>query len=267
MNLTLAFSPCPNDTFAFHAMINNLVDTEGLTFTIHTADVEELNLSAEKELYDITKISYNSYFKNIDNYIMLRSGSALGFGNGPLLVKKAGSNFNPQDYNNQTIAIPGYNTTAYLLLRTAFEQFNNFKPMIFSSIEQSIINGDVSAGVIIHESRFTYKEKGLELIQDLGLYWEENFKLPIPLGGIAVKRALPKEIADKVNRVLKRSIQYALDNPDASKNYIMENAQEIKKEIQSKHIKLFVNDFTLDIGDIGKNAIDFMYSIYKKTLK
>ncbi len=263
MKLTLAFSPCPNDTFAFHAMINNLIDTEGLEFIVHTADVEELNLSASKNKYDITKLSYNAYFANFAQYKMLRSGSALGFGNGPLFVKKAHSKFDPYKYNNEAIAIPGYNTSAFLLLKNEFSNINNFKPMIFSNIENAILAEEVEAGVIIHEGRFTYKEKGLELIADLGELWEKKYNLPIPLGGIAIKREFSSELEEKINRVLKKSIKYAFENPQASKDYITENAQEITQEVQKKHIDLFVNEYTIDIGEKGEEAINFMHKIYK----
>lgn len=258
MELKLAFSPCPNDTFAFHAMINSLVDTEGLSFNVYMADVEELNNLAKKGELDICKLSYHAYFSLLSNYIMLTSGSALGFNNGPLLVKKEGTIFNP----NNVIAIPGEHTTAALLLKTAYKNCTNLKPMLFSKIENAILNNEVNAGVLIHEGRFTYKSKGLELITDLGEFWQNNFHHPIPLGGIAVKRNMPIDLAKKINRVLRRSIEYAFLHPDKSSSFITDNAQEITKEVQEKHIKLFVNNFTLDIGEEGMEAVEFMYSKY-----
>ena len=260
MKLSLAFSPCPNDTFAFHAMINNLVDTEGLEFNVHLADVEELNILANKGEFDITKLSYNCYFSVLTTYIMLRCGSALGFGNGPLFIKKAGKTLP----NNPKVAIPGYNTSAFLLFRTAYPQYCDFKEMVFSKIEAAILNGDVDAGVIIHEGRFTYKHKGLDLICDLGEFWENSFNLPIPLGGIAIRRDYDIDLANKINRVLRRSIEYAFKNPNSSEDFITLHAQEITKDVQSKHIKLFVNDFTLDIGNLGERSVNFMYEAFCK---
>ncbi|MEG0153606.1 MAG: 1,4-dihydroxy-6-naphthoate synthase, partial [Cellulosilyticaceae bacterium] len=259
MNLSLAFSPCPNDTFAFHAMINSLVDTEGLTFNVEMADVEELNMRAAKGKYDICKLSYHAFFTIANKYIMLRSGSALGFNNGPLLVKKMG--IKKELPNSSTIAIPGIHTTAALLLKTAYPQYYNLKPMLFSSIEDAILKGEVDAGVLIHEGRFTYREKGLELIIDLGEFWQNSFHQPIPLGGIAIKRELQEgeykdgQLAKKINRVLRKSIIYAYEHPLESKSFIMNNAQEITEQVQQKHINLFVNNFTLDIGEQGEKAV------------
>lgn len=290
MNLTLAFSPCPNDTFAFHAMINSLVDTEGLTFTVEMADVEELNTRAAQGRYDICKLSYHAFFTIVSQYIMLRSGSALGFNNGPLLVKKAahptpnqlsdtknkqclGTPPPPNTLpDNPLIAIPGRHTTAALLLKAAYPQYTNLKPILFSDIEKAVLCNQVDAGVLIHEGRFTYKEKGLELITDLGEFWQSTFHHPIPLGGIAIKRELlhckehpnnkEGDLAQKINRVLRRSIEYAYAHPQASNEFIMQNAQEITRQVQQQHINLFVNNFTIDIGTEGENAVNFIYQKY-----
>lgn len=261
MELSLAFSPCPNDTFAFHALINSLVDTEGLTFRVEMADVEELNMRAAQGRYDVCKLSYHAFFTMADKYAMLRSGSALGFNNGPLLVKKgtAGKPFPA----SPLVAIPGTHTTAALLLQTAYPEYDRLRPMLFSDIEKAVIEGGVDAGVLIHEGRFTYREKGLELIRDLGEFWQENFNSPIPLGGIAIKRELQKNgLAQKVNRVLKRSIVYAYAHPGDSGEFITQNAREISAEVQRQHIKLFVNDFTLDIGEKGEEAVRVLYDQY-----
>lgn len=261
MELSLAFSPCPNDTFAFHALINSLVDMEGLTFRTEMADVEELNRRAAQGRYDVCKLSYHAFFTIADQYAMLRSGSALGFNNGPLLVKKknTGKTLPP----NPLIAIPGIHTTAALLLATAYREYNRLRPMLFSDIEKAILDEEVDAGVLIHEGRFTYGEKGLELIKDLGEFWQETFNSPIPLGGIAVKRELQKSgLAQKINRVLKRSISYAYEHPGDSREFITENAREISAEVQQEHIRLFVNDFTLDIGDKGEKAVHVLYDQY-----
>lgn len=261
MELSLAFSPCPNDTFAFHALMNSLVDTEGLTFRAEMADVEELNIRAAQGRYDVCKLSYHAFFTIADQYVMLRSGSALGFNNGPLLVKKgaAGKPF-PE---SPLVAIPGAHTTAALLLQTAYREYNRLRPMLFSDIEKAVLDGEVDAGVLIHEGRFTYREKGLELIKDLGKFWQENFHIPVPLGGIAVKRELQKNgLAQKINRALKRSILYAYEHPGDSREFITENAREISAEVQQQHIKLFVNDFTLDIGEKGEEAVRVLYDQY-----
>lgn len=266
MELSLAFSPCPNDTFAFHAMINSLVDTEGLTFRVEMADVEQLNMRAAQGMYDICKLSYHAFFTMADKYVMLRSGSALGFHNGPLFVKKRGVASLP---NHPLIAVPGLHTTAVLLLKTAYRDYNHLQPMLFSEIEGAVLNGEADAGVLIHEGRFTYVEKGLELIEDLGEFWHENFRQPIPLGGIAIRRELEGvngETAEKINRVLRRSILYAYEHPADSKAFIMQNAQELTEQVQQKHINLFVNDFTINIGQEGEKAVNFLYEKYLQTL-
>lgn len=258
MEINLAYSPCPNDTFAFHAMINGLVDTEGLTFKVHLADVEELNQSAIRGEFEVTKLSYHGFFEVAERYVMLNSGSALGFNNGPLLVQKEGGDFN----SGSLIAIPGMHTTAALLLKTAYPQCTNVKPMLFSDIEGAVLSGEVDAGVLIHEGRFTYRDKGLKLVQDLGEFWQESFGVPIPLGGIAVRRDICREVMLKVGRVLKRSVEYAFANPNASAAYVMENAQELTAEVQQKHINLFVNNFTVDLGEQGRRAVEFLYTKY-----
>ena len=258
MELSLAISPCPNDTFAFYAMVHNLVDTEGLSFKLSFADIEELNNSALCGKYDISKLSYNGYFSVVERYVMLKSGSALGFNNGPLLVTKKGNIFNP----NKKIAIPGVHTTAALLLKTAYPEACNRVPMLFSDIEGAILKGEVDAGVLIHEGRFTYKSKGLDLVMDLGEYWQSNFNYPIPLGGIAIKRELSKELGEKVNRVLKRSIEFAFANAELTDEFVNSHAQELSKEIQQKHINLFVNENTLNISKLGVEAVQFLYNKY-----
>ncbi len=256
MELSLAFSPCPNDTYAFHAMINGLVDTEGLKFRCELADVEQLNNRAFKGAYDICKLSYHAYFYILDKYIMLRSGSALGYGNGPLFVMKANKKI---ETTTPLIAIPGEYTTASLLLKIAYPQYKNTKAMIFSSIEKAILDEEVDAGILIHEGRFTYQSKGLQLIRDLGEYWQYSFDLPLPLGGIAVKREHPIELQQKIGRVLRRSITFANINPNISKEFIHSNAQELSPLIQQKHIELFVNNNTIDIDKKGVEAVKFMY--------
>ncbi|MDD2492135.1 MAG: 1,4-dihydroxy-6-naphthoate synthase [Bacteroidales bacterium] len=266
MRLKLAYSPCPNDTFAFHAMVHNLVDCEGLEFDITLADVEQLNKGAQNREYDICKMSYHAFFLMTDKYVMLRSGSALGYHNGPLLVTRKGSKLssaNGEEISkaliSSRIAIPGEMTTGALLLKIAFPEAKSTYPILFSKIADSIINGEFDAGVLIHEGRFTFKEKGLHLIMDLGENWHTVSSLPVPLGGIAVSRKIDSETASKIGRVLKRSIQFAMDNPEFSGEYVACHAQEMESSVQKKHIDLFVNNHTLEIGEEGERAVKELY--------
>jgi 1,4-dihydroxy-6-naphthoate synthase len=260
MELNFAYSPCPNDTYAFHALVNNLVDCEGIKFNPILMDVEQLNLNAKQEKFPICKLSYNAYFSMCDKYIMLRSGSALGYNNGPLLV----SNNLDSPTDKDIILIPGSLTTANLLLSIFFPWLNNKRELIFSQIEHYLLEKRYNYGLLIHEGRFTYNKKGLNLIADLGDLWQKEKKLPIPLGGIAINRSLPKDLQYSVERSIKRSIKYAMDNPLASKNYVRDNAQEIEISVQQKHIELFVNKYSLEIGDEGAEAIYELYTTSKK---
>jgi len=263
MKLSLAYSPCPNDTFAFHALVHNLIDTEGVTFSVELADVEQLNKRAATGQYDICKLSYSTFFSICDKYVMLRSGSALGYNNGPLFVS-LDPDIRRENYPYLKIAIPGEGTTGALLLKTAFPECRKLTPVLFSDIESKLINREFDAGVLIHEGRFTYQEKGLHLIEDLGSYWQNTTGLPIPLGGIAVSRNLNSGLQNKINRILKRSIEFAFANPERSAEYVSENAQEMDPEVQKKHIGLFVNTYSLDIGEIGVSAVS---ELYKKAME
>lgn len=260
MRLKLAFSPCPNDTFAFHAMVHGLVDTHDFQFDVTLADIEDLNKSASNSVYDITKMSYSAYMRLCDKYIMLNSGSALGFNNGPLLVKRAGTTPNLE---SAKVAIPGLETTANLLASILFPQITNKSVYIFSNIEDAILNEEVEAGLLIHEGRFTYKDKGLELIADLGEVWQKKYNLPIPLGGIAIKRTLIDAGKD-IDSILKSSIDFAFKNPNSSSEYIKSNAQEMEERVQRDHIMLYVNEFTKDIGKDGKKAVEMLYKVAAK---
>jgi 1,4-dihydroxy-6-naphthoate synthase len=256
MKLKLGFSPCPNDTFMFDALVHAKVDTEGLEFEVVMEDVEALNQRALNKELEVTKLSYHAFLHCVSDYALLRSGSALGRNCGPLLIQRKGNSPLSAD---ATIAIPGENTTANLLLSIAFPHLKHKKEMLFSDIEQAVIEGEVDAGLIIHENRFTYQDKGLEKIQDLGEYWEGETGLPIPLGGIVVSRELPLEVQQKVQRVLKRSVQYAFDHPQSAKNYIRCYAQEMDEQVMYEHIKLYVNDFSLDLGEEGVQAIEAVF--------
>ena len=260
--ISLGFSSCPNDTFIFDAMIHGKVDTEGLEFDLFIGDVEELNRKAFSNELAITKISYNAYTRLTDNYILLDSGSALGENCGPLII--ANKEFSIDDLQSKKIAIPGVNTTANLLLSVAFPEVKNKVEMIFSDVEKSVIDGSVDAGLIIHESRFTYEEKGLKKIIDLGEYWEELTKTPTPLGGIIAQRSLGNEMLQKVNRVLKRSVQFAFDNPKSGFDFIRQHSQEMSEEVMYKHIGLYVNNYTLDLGEAGKKSVETLFNKAKQ---
>lgn len=255
--IRLGFSSCPNDTFIFDAMIHGKIDTEGLDFELVIEDVEELNRRAFKADLDVTKISFNAFTRLVDNYILLDAGAALGENCGPLLISKNPTSM--QDLKDKVIAIPGINTTANLLLTLAFSEYKNKKEMLFSEIEQAVINGDVDAGLIIHESRFTYEDKGLFRVLDLGEYWESKTNTPTPLGGIIAKRNLGDELIHKINRVLKRSVEFAFNNPKSGIDFIRKHSQEMSEEVMYKHIALYVNHFSLDLEEEGKNAVRVLF--------
>lgn len=259
MKLTLGFSPCPNDTFIFDAMVHGRIDTEGLEFDYFLADVEELNHRAFVGNVDITKMSYHAYAYVANNYLILDSGSALGRKNGPLLISKR--HINPNELTDKLIAIPGKYTTANLLLGIAWPDALNKKEYIFSDIESALFNDEVDAGLIIHETRFTYHKKGLLKIADMGEYWEKLTGMPIPLGAIVINRSVPEEISLKVNRILKRSLEYAYKDSIASFDFVVNNAQEMNKNVMNNHIKLFVNDFTLELGNEGRAAIEKLFNM------
>ena len=255
----LSFSPCPNDTFIFDAMVHHKIDTEGIIFEYTMADVEELNQAAFNNEPDICKVSYHAYLYLIDKYVLLHSGSALGMDVGPLFISK--NNVNKEDFNRLKVAIPGKYTTAHLLLSIVFPEIVNKTEVLFSDIEDKVISNEFDAGVIIHENRFTYHERGLKLISDLGKEWYKLTKQAIPLGGIVVKRDLPDSLKQSINRVLKRSVEYAFANPDSGKEFIRCNAQEMSEEVMYKHIDLYVNEYTLDLGIKGKNAVTTLFEM------
>jgi 1,4-dihydroxy-6-naphthoate synthase len=255
--ITLGYSPCPNDTFIFDAMVHHKVDTGGLDFEVLLADVEELNNKAARHLLDVTKVSYHAFAKIADNYCLLDAGSALGKNNGPLLISK--HKIYPDEVNEVKIAIPGINTTANLLLSIAYPEAKHKKAYLFSDIEEAVLSGEADAGLIIHENRFTYEKKGLQKIIDLGEYWEQEMNLPIPLGGIAIKRNMDSDLQLKINRILQKSVEYAFENPKSAYLYIKKHAQEMDEEVMYKHIDLYVNNYTLDLGNDGKEAIKGLY--------
>ncbi len=251
--LTLGFSPCPNDTFMFYPLVHGLVNTEGLTYREQLEDVETLNLMALTGELDVSKVSYHALGHIRDQYALLRSGSALGRGCGPLLVAVA--KIDPADLRGKTIAVPGRFTTALLLLRLFDPALENFIIMPFNEIVEAVSSGSVDAGLIIHESRFTYQESGLHKLLDLGEWWEGETGLPIPLGGIVAKRSLGAEVIGTVEHALKAGIDYARTHPDEAASYIGEHAQEMSPEVCAAHIGLYVNDFSAELGDEGVCAI------------
>jgi len=259
MKLTLGFSPCPNDTFIFDAMVHGRIDTEGLEFDYFLADVEELNKKAFNSEVDITKMSYHAYAYVNDNYLILDSGSALGYRNGPLLISKSGMNIS--EMAAKKIAIPGKYTTANLLFSIAWPEVDNKIEYLFSDIDRAIMNDEVDAGLIIHETRFTYKKKGLKKLADLGEDWEQLTGLPIPLGAIVIKKSIPHDIALKVNRIVKRSLEHAYKDSFASYEFVAGNAKEMGSTAMNNHIKLYVNEFSLDLGIKGKESVKELFRI------
>ncbi|MBL7882446.1 MAG: 1,4-dihydroxy-6-naphthoate synthase [Bacteroidia bacterium] len=261
--LTIGFSPCPNDCFIFDAMIHHTIDTEGLKFRVIMEDVETLNQMAFKGDLDITKLSYHAFAYLRDTYRLLNAGSALGNNCGPLLISK----YNPEDIRlklnhpncSLTIAIPGKYTTANFLLSLAFPSAQNKIEFVFSDIEEAVLSGKVDLGLIIHENRFTYEQKGLKKVIDLGEWWETETHLPIPLGGIVIKKTMHEELIQKVNRVLRKSVEYAFANPKASLPFVKEHAQEMSEEVMYKHIDLYVNNYSVDLGMQGRAAVTKMF--------
>ena len=263
MKLTLGFSPCPNDTFMFDALVHNKIDTEGLEFEVVLSDVEQLNQWALKSKLDLTKLSFNAFRYCVKDYSLLESGSALGRNCGPLLIKNPKTELTKESL----IAIPGKYTTANLLLELAFPNFQNKQEVMFSEIEEKVLKNEVDAGLIIHENRFTYQDRGLEKVIDLGEFWEQKTSLPIPLGGIVVRRNFSNDIKNKVDRVLKRSVEYALSNPNILSGYVKYNAQEIEDKVIKSHIDLYVNEFSVSLGDEGRNAVKKIFQNTKIDFK
>jgi 1,4-dihydroxy-6-naphthoate synthase len=259
MRLSLGFSPCPNDTFIFDAMVHGRIDTEGLEFDYFLTDVEELNRKALTADIDITKISYHAYAYVAENYLILDAGSALGHRNGPLLISKR--KIGVDELPHLKIAIPGKYTTANLLFSIAWPDVVNKKEYLFSKIEDALLNEEVDAGLIIHETRFTYYKRGLHKLADMGEYWETLTGLPIPLGAIVIKRSIPDDIAQRVNRVVRRSLEYAYKDSFASYDFVAGNAREMDSTVMNNHIKLFVNEFTINLGIKGREAVEELFSI------
>ena len=254
--ITIGFSPCPNDTFIFDALVNNRIDTGNYKFEPILADVEQLNRSAFEATLDVTKISIGAFARASSSYVLLDSGSALGQGVGPLLVSK--NPISEIEFPKLKIAIPGKFTTANLLLSTFFPELNNKTEVLFSEIESQVISGKVGAGLLIHEGRFTYEKRGLHKLFDLGEIWESRMHTPLPLGCIAASRKLSIQERTEISDLIRKSLEYAYEFPDAGKDYILENAQEMEPEVIARHIALYVNEFSVTLGPEGRNAITFL---------
>lgn len=261
----IGFSPCPNDTFIFDALVNHKIDTKGYTFKVYLQDVQTLNEWAIAGKLPFSKISYGVWPLVKNNYSLLNSGGALGKGVGPLLVYKE-DNTLPEgkpDASTMRVAIPGVNTTAHLLFSLAFPNVTNKEFLVFNEIENAVLHGDVDAGVIIHENRFTYADKGLSKWMDLGTYFEETFNAPIPLGGIIARNDINANEIAIVDDLIKQSVQYAFANSyHILPEYVKCHSQEISEQVMRQHIDLYVNDFTIDMGDTGRKAIDKLVQVY-----
>jgi 1,4-dihydroxy-6-naphthoate synthase len=252
---TIGFSPCPNDCFIFDALLHGKIDTEGLSFIPVIEDIETLNQKAFESKLDITKLSFFAFSQLQKNYALLDSGSALGSGVGPLVVS---ASITRPLTSALRVAIPGKHTTANLLFSLAYPHLKDKTEVHFSKIEDEVLKKKFDLGVVIHESRFTYKEKGLKKLIDLGKWWENRTNLPIPLGGIAVKRSQSKEVQKKIERVIRKSIEFAFENPASSKIFIKKHAQEMEDKVIKKHINLYVNNYSISLGAKGKKAINVL---------
>ncbi len=253
MKLSLNISPCPNDTFMFDAIVNGRIDTAPFEIEVEYLDIEQLNARVIDDGADISKISYAVLPAIADRYTVLDSGSALGRGNGPLLVSSGDVDItNP----NLRVAVPGLHTTANALMSRLFPHITHKEPMLFSTIADAVASGQVDAGVLIHEGRFTYAERGLHLVADLGVEWERATELPLPLGAIVASRRLSPEMVARFEELLRQSVAYAFAHPAVSRAYIKEHAQEMADDVIDSHIALFVNEFSLSLGYEGRRAVE-----------
>jgi 1,4-dihydroxy-6-naphthoate synthase len=260
MKLSIGFSPCPNDTFIFDALVNKKIDTENIEFEPVLEDIETLNKWGAEGKLEITKLSFPAFFQNLDKYISLPSGGALGNGVGPLLVAKKEI---PLDkIETSKIAIPGANTTANFLFSFAFPKATNRFPVLFSTIEDTVLSGEADLGLLIHENRFTYHQRGLVKIMDMGEYWEQQTGLPIPLACIAIKRTMDKNLQHTIGKLIRKSVAYAFANYPYITPYVKEHSQAMEEDVMRKHIDLYVNDFSIDLGEKGREAIVKFYEVF-----
>ena len=261
MKFSLGFSPCPNDTFIFDALVNKKIDTGNYEFDVMLEDVQTLNEWAMKEKLDVTKISYGVLPLVMKNYTLLESGGALGKGVGPLLISKSKISIDAID--DKLIAIPGENTTAHMLFSLAFPNAKNKIFKVFNEIEEAVLNNEVDAGVIIHENRFTYQQKGLYKLIDLGDYWEMKTQLPIPLGGIIARKSLDRKIIFDIDKLIKQSVEYSFENNYAQlSDYVKSHAQEMSENVMRQHIDLYVNNYSAELGNDGRKAVEKLLEVY-----
>lgn len=258
--IEIGFSPCPNDTFIFDAMVNGKIDTGHFKFVPVLEDVQTLNQWALEDKLPITKLSYGVLPKVLKDYHLMKSGGALGRGVGPLLIKNSADDISVE---NAVIAIPGEHTTAHFLFRYAYPNAKNKVFLRYDEIENFVLSGK-GLGVIIHENRFTYRDKGLHLVKDLGTHWEEHTGAPIPLGGIVIRKSIPEEVQVAINDCIKRSVQYAFDQLPTLSEMVKQNAMEMEERIMRQHIDLYVNEFSVDLGEEGKKAIEEFMRMYTR---
>jgi len=261
VKLTLGFSPCPNDTFIFDALVNNKIDTGGLEFEVVLEDVQTLNEWAIAGKLAVTKLSYGVLPLVLDKYLVLNSGSALGRGVGPLLIENGKGQTGTVE--ETVVAIPGENTTAHLLFSLAYPQAKNKIFLRYDKIEEFVLEGK-GLGVIIHENRFTYAQKGLRKIIDLGDYWEKETGSAIPLGGIVIKKETDPALRHTVDTLIKKSIAYAYTKYPELNDYIRSHSQEMSEEVMRKHIDFYVNNYSLALGDEGKNAVNKLLEVFRQ---
>lgn len=260
--ITLGFSPCPNDTFIFDALVNQKIDTGAFRFEYILEDVETLNQWAEQGKLEVTKLSYNAFLKLTDKYSLLDSGSALGRGVGPLLISKhplPDTDKLETIINESRIAIPGINTTANLLFSLAFPNAKKKTEIVFSDIENKVLNNEFDLGLIIHESRFTYQEKGLQKWMDMGDWWERTTGTAIPLGGIVVRKDLPYEQLKQIERLIYESLMYSRQQYPNLSEFITSHAQEMSEDVMRHHIELYVNEYSESLGTTGRNAVKMLF--------
>lgn len=259
MKLSLGFSHCPNDTFIFFALLHHKIDTRGLEFTPVIEDVESLNRKALNNELEVTKLSFAAYTLVRPHYQLLDAGSALGNNCGPILISKR--KISEDEIPECSVAIPGEYTTANFLLNFFFPRVKSKHEMIFSEIEEALLTKETDLGVIIHENRFTYEKKGLQKVADLGELWERETNLPIPLGGIFAKTNLGEEIISRVDDLIRESVLYAFAHPEEAMNYVKQYSQEMDEAVMRMHIKLYVNDYTVSLGEKGRAAVEKFLSL------
>lgn len=262
MHIKIGYSPCPNDCYIFDALVHQKIDTGKYTFEPVLEDVETLNKWAQQGKLPVTKLSYHALVYVLNTYALLKSGSALGFNCGPMLISK--KEIKNPEVEIKSIAIPGKLTTANFLLSIAYPSLKNKTELVFNEIEDAVLSEKFDAGLIIHENRFTYEQKGLKKVRDLGEFWDGLIHAPIPLGGIAALKSLDEKTRNDIEALIKKSVQYAFANPESSMPYVKQHAQEMSEEVMKKHIALYVNQFSIDLGDVGMKAVNLLFNKAKE---